>query len=396
MDVPLDLWRGIAPPADELRICVVLPVRDESAGLRRSLAALAMQRSATASGPGPRLDRASYEILLLANNCTDASASIAREVAREVPALALHVAEVQLPPPLANIGHVRRLLMDAAAARLAHAGPRGVIASTDGDTVVAPDWLARTLDDIDAGADAVGGRIVIDTSEDTDPGLRRRRRCDAAYRLACERLASRIDPDPADPWPRHHQHFCGSLAITRGAYHQVGGLPAVTYLEDEALVTALRGHDLRVRHSPSVRVTTSGRQEGRAEVGLAWQLRRWAEEAARGGDAAGTDRDGPMVEGMSTLVARYTARAELRTVWQHRQRPRAGDLARVHRLATRWRLGGEVLAQRVVAASTFGALWAALEAAPGATQPAELVPVRIALAGLRGWSSAARSNTSSR
>jgi hypothetical protein len=43
--------------------------------------------------------------------------------------------------------------------------PKGIIASTDGDTFVEPTWLAGILQEIDAGADAVGGRIVADPSE---------------------------------------------------------------------------------------------------------------------------------------------------------------------------------------------------------------------------------------
>lgn len=98
-------------------------------------------------------------------------------------------------------------------------------------------------------------------------------------RLARERLASLLDPDPADPWPRHHQHFCARLAVTAHAYRQVGGVPEVRHLEDEALVAALRREDFAVRHSPLVRVLTPGRLLGRVEVGLAWQLRERRDQA---------------------------------------------------------------------------------------------------------------------
>lgn len=366
-----DLWHDAPPPSTALAVCVVIPVRNEAASLERSLAALAAQSDASRRP----FDHRRYELLLLANNCTDRSAAIAREFAGLHRQLSLHVAEVELPPHEANIGHVRRLLMDAAAARLNASPSNGVIASTDGDTVVAHDWLARTLHDIESGADAVGGRIAIDAGDDIDADLRRRRRCDAAYRLAEERLASLLDPEPADPWPRHHQHFCGSLAVTRAAYVQVGGLPRVPYLEDEALVAALRRHDLRIRHSPTVRVVTSGRHVGRAEVGLAWQLRQWAQN--------GTGADGPMVDDAPVLAARFTARHQLRGVWQRRRRPCAGDPGQVDRLARRWQLSGEELASRVVEASAFGALWAELEARLPQSDPSTRVPVRTAITGLR-------------
>jgi len=36
-----------------------------------------------------------------------------------------------------------------------------------------------------------------------------------------------LDPDPADPLPRHHQHFGASLAVTVDAYRRAGGLPSM-------------------------------------------------------------------------------------------------------------------------------------------------------------------------
>ncbi len=71
-----------------------------------------------------------------------------------------------MPDGLAHVGHARRLLKDDACHRLLRLGrPRGVIASTDGDSRVAPTWLAATLAEIAHGADAVGGRIVISDDE---------------------------------------------------------------------------------------------------------------------------------------------------------------------------------------------------------------------------------------
>ena len=220
-------------------------------------------------------------MLVLANNCTDATAALARQQAHRWPQLALHVAEIILPAPQAHVGRARRLLMDEACARLELADGTGIIASTDADTRVAPTWVAAIVAEVAAGADAVGGRIRTEYEEavaDDQPRLRSLRRIqthDAAYRLLCARLEHAIDPAPADPWPRHHQHFGASLAITARAYRRVGGLPEVRFLEDEALCQRLRQHDLALRHSPHVQVLTSARREGRVEVGLSWQLREW-------------------------------------------------------------------------------------------------------------------------
>jgi hypothetical protein len=103
------------------------------------------------------------------------------------------------------------------------------------------------------------------------------------------------------------------LALTVAAYRQVGGLPVVRYLEDEALWRALCRHDLPVRHSPRVRVSTSARQQGRVEVGLSWQLREWAAHAL--------EHREPQVECPRQLATLWQARHELRAWWEKRSQP---------------------------------------------------------------------------
>ena len=111
-------------------------------------------------GGGRPLDRCRFEVIVLANNCVDDTAAVARAAAARYPGLALHVVDLALPEPHAHVGAARRLLMDEAARRLLQTprGACGVIASTDADTRVAPDWLAATLAEVERGADAVGGR----------------------------------------------------------------------------------------------------------------------------------------------------------------------------------------------------------------------------------------------
>jgi len=137
------------------------------------------------------------------------------------------VVEVKWPAAIANVGRARRALMDVASQRLLDAGTaHGIIISTDADTRVATDWLAATVPAIDAGADAVGGRIVTEVDDALPATAQRLMRLDDRYRLWRERLACLIDPDPGDPWPRHHQHFGASLAVTETAYldrHEAAG-----------------------------------------------------------------------------------------------------------------------------------------------------------------------------
>ena len=263
----------LVAPYPELTYSVVIPAKDEAENLPATLAALAGQVDLQ----GQPLPARSYEVIVLANNCHDATAQVARQLGQAYPQLVLHVVEWTLPPADAHVGKARRLLMDEAARYLRAVGRRqGIIASTDADTRVAPTWLANIGVEIAAGADAVGGRILTDVECNTAYPVRRFHLRDAACGLLAVRLEHQLDPALADPWPWHHQHFGASLALTAAAYEQVGGLPAVPFLEDEALYQALCRHDLRVRHSPAVRVVTSHRRDGRVGVGLSWQLRQWA------------------------------------------------------------------------------------------------------------------------
>ncbi len=227
-DYAARLQQQLPPPRAALRACVIIPAKDEAATLPATLAALAAQVDAA----GQPLSPDSFEVIVLANNCTDGTVAAVRHFAHQHPALAVHVARLRLAAPDAHVGRARRLLMDEACLRLLSLGRfNGLIASTDADTRVAPDWLAATQAEIAAGADAVGGRILTDAPPvPTDQpiavgapgGVRRTQLRDAAYHLWCARLEAQLDPQAADPWPRHHQHFGASLALTARAYRRVG------------------------------------------------------------------------------------------------------------------------------------------------------------------------------
>ncbi|MBC8123172.1 MAG: glycosyltransferase family 2 protein [Gemmatimonadaceae bacterium] len=324
---------------------MIIPVRDEAKYLTATLEALAYQTHCS----GQPFDRACYEIIVLANNCRDDSAEVVRRFASRHPTLALHVVEMTLGSNEAYVGRVRQLLMDEGYHRLASLGRgRAVIASTDGDTRVAPTWIARILDEIAHGADAVGGRILSDDTDrmGLDPLTRSYYLRDMGYQYLVAELESRLDMDPYDQWPRHYQHFGASLALTAEMYARVGGLPAVRTPEDVALYHALRRFDARFRHSLQVRVTTSVRRKGRAHLGLAVRLSEW--------EAMGHQRQPVLVESPAALEAWLRLRSRLRKLWHTRDgQPRQGQVALV---ATQLRVAPEWLSEQLSLMQPFGLL----------------------------------------
>ncbi|PSB27254.1 glycosyl transferase [Stenomitos frigidus ULC18] len=296
-----------ALPLPQCEVCVIVPVRNEAEHLGRMLTALRDQRDLA----GSPLDPARYEVILLANNCSDHSAAIAHRFAVQHPSLVLHVVESTFSASKANIGWVRKLLMDEAFHRLNSLGRhKGIIASTDGDTQVAPDWIAATQHEIACGVDAVGGRIITDRGDRAALGsyVRACHLREVGYRCLVAELEAYLDPDPFDGLPRHFQHYGASLAVTAEMYQQAGGLPPVRTSEDVALYRALVRVNARFRHSPLVRVTTSARPIGRAQGGLANQLSAWA--------VRGEQQQPFLVEPAGAIAARLHARHALRSLWQ--------------------------------------------------------------------------------
>jgi hypothetical protein len=261
-------------PLETCEACIVVPARDESARIERCLSALGRQVD---PNRGP-IDPAKYEILVLANNCHDETAGRARAFAGRHPHLALHVVEINFPPERSYVGCARKLLMDEACRRLFLLGrPDGVIVSTDADSFVDPGWIAGIMREVDAGADAVGGRIVADRDERSllPPLAELTYLRQVAYDFLIAELEDLIDPDPFDPFPRHFNHIGASLAVTARLYAQIGGLPDVLEDEDKALYQAILRSGARFRHSLDVRVTTSARLDGRVERGFSAGLRHF-------------------------------------------------------------------------------------------------------------------------
>ena len=304
--VGVSLGDQLAAPDASCRAAVIIPAKDEAESLAETLDALRKQVDLD----GNAVPHRSYEVLLLLNNCTDASLDVAHRYAEAYASLNLHVLACELEPEHAHVGTARRALMDLACDRLESVTQGELILSTDADTRVAPDWIARNLAEMAAGAEVVGGVIHLfaDDLARLDPGTRLAYERDRELQHQVAKLESLLDPDPADPWPRHLEHFGASLACTPAIYRRSGGLPAVKPLEDVAFIDALRKVGARIRHAPNVKLWTSARMDGRAEVGLSGQLRLWQEEARRGLPQ--------MVQSAAWMAHRFSTLGRLRRLHQ--------------------------------------------------------------------------------
>ncbi|WP_138498022.1 glycosyltransferase [Nostoc sp. PA-18-2419] len=340
------------PPSQYCEFCVIIPVRNEAQTLAATLTAFIHQVDLKGQALNPKR----YEIILLANNCSDNSAAIAREFAQQHPQLALHVVEKTLPPEEAYIGRVRQILMDEAYHRLYSLGRRrGIIASTDGDSQVSPTWIAATLYEIACGADAVGGRILTDHDERSrlDPYLRACYLRDVGYRYLIAELETYLDPDPYDIFPRHHYHNGASLAVTAEMYALAGGLPPVRTPEDVAFYRALVRVNARFRHSPLVKVVTSARQTGRTSIGMANQLSEWIEMGRR--------QQSFLVESAAAIETRFTARRQLRVMWWCVLNGYQLTHSKVTPLADMLGVSSQWLVQKLTQPCTFGQLFEQVE-----------------------------------
>jgi GT2 family glycosyltransferase len=281
-------------------------------------------------------------VVLLLNNCRDRSEAIVRGMASWL-RFRLEVDRRDLAPPHANAGHARRLAMQHAAELV---GARGVLLTTDADSLAPPDWVLRNLNALEKGADIVCGRALIDPTEAAliPSHLHEDDALECRLIALLDMLAWMLDPEPHDPPPRHTEASGASLAVRVETFRRVGGIPDIAAGEDRAFVRALWMMDARVRHDPAIAVTVSGRIVGRAEGGMADAIRRRMIRQ----DIFTDDQAEPAED----AFRRYALRARVRRAWLGARDPL---LARELGISPE-RLRG-CLARRY-----FGSVWAALEA----------------------------------
>jgi glucosyl-3-phosphoglycerate synthase len=254
-------------PDARLDAVVVIPARDEALLIETCLLALARQRE---------VEPESFEVIVVLDGCRDATGEIVRTLAASEPRLRLHAVELIDGQ---GVGRARKLGMDIACERLLGLGRGdGLIASTDADSIVAEDWLARQVELARGGAHAIGGYIELQehAGDKLAPEALLERE-----RQRRERMQAVLRDGLPSSTSEHHQFSGASLALTAETYRRCGGLPVRAALEDEALERELKARGVPIHRSLRVSVRTSARVDGRAPRGLARDLARTSWRARR-------------------------------------------------------------------------------------------------------------------
>jgi glycosyltransferase involved in cell wall biosynthesis len=305
----------IAPPRASCRLTIAIPARNEERLILATLEALTAQITIE----GSPLPSDLFDVIVFANNCSDATAAAARAFAESHPRLALSVVCGELPAGRAHVGMARKLVMDLAASRFLAAGmTRGFVATTDADTLVEPDWIANVLFE-SKNVDAVAGHVTIAESDLATllAPVRFLYARERAYRRALAEVSSALDPLSYDPAPRHASFVGASFAVASDTYVAAGGVPVLPVLEDRAFFEALCRIDARVRHSLRVRAQTSGRRISRVDGGFG----SFVDELHMRGASGETF----FVEHPQATLDDIEVRSILRRAWHGRPDPEDGE-----------------------------------------------------------------------
>ena len=228
------------------RFAVVVPARDEAANITECVESIL--RSAAAAG----LAHDRFELVVVADSCTDATAAIAR---RAVGGLGV-VVEARA----GSVGQARAIGTSRALARWVARPSTVWTVHTDADSVVPEGWLHHQRRVAEVGFAAVAG--VVEVASFAEHSARTARRHHRMYSGAGD----------------DHPHVHGAnLGVRADAYRAVGGWSAIASGEDHALWNAVRRAGYPTLSTRSIHVVTSGRRVGRAPDGFAAHLRSLGE-----------------------------------------------------------------------------------------------------------------------
>ena len=230
------------------RVGVVIPALDE---VERITASVTSVRRACAHLPAG----VSADIVVVADSCTDATASVA--------CAALAGAGQVVATSARSVGVSRAVGVERILRRSTHPLSRTWLANTDADSVVPPTWLSAQLAMADAGAAAVAGIIEVDTFAELTA---------SAGTVFHQRYTAQLEGT--------HTHVHGAnLGVRADAYIDVGGWAPLVTAEDHDLWHRLKRR-WPLQSVSSIVVTTSGRRIGRAPGGFAVGLDELSDELA--------------------------------------------------------------------------------------------------------------------
>jgi len=196
-------------------------------------------------------------VAVVLDRCSDRSVSVVESLIRKgMPVLALSACRP-------GVGAARAAGADAL---LAAYGPDELwLATTDADSVVPTDWIARQLAHAATGAHAIVGTVRVTDWSEHSPHVARR-------------YARRYRNQTG------HRHVHGAnLSFHAGAYLAAGGFGCESHDEDVGLIERLEQTGRPVRRVADLAVTTSARRVGRAPAGFAMYLAQLAAMAERRG-----------------------------------------------------------------------------------------------------------------
>lgn len=234
-----------AAAAPELDVLVVIPAHDEAAMV---FAAVTAVRAAADHA------HTALRLILVADACRDATATLAREAGAEVLEIDAH-----------NVGTARAagfrhgLSTAPAGPGAAPSNPRTTrpwLATTDADSQVPLDWFTRQKAHRSQGADVVIGTVSLDPRLGEDP-------------LGCAWASDYTGKFT----PGGHGHIHGAnLAFSADRYLDIQGFRSLEADEDVDLVRRFREAGARIVTATDMPVLTSRRTTGRVPRGFAQTL----------------------------------------------------------------------------------------------------------------------------
>ncbi len=244
---PIRVAQGAQVPT--WHVAIVIPARNEEVLLPRCLESIRASRRRLPAG-------VTSDVIVVADSCNDRTSEIAAHMlGREGTVLDQHVA---------SAGRARRIGTECALLRKRGPAHRCWLANTDADTFVPETWLEAQLRLAQQGVHAVAGIIDIDSFAEHEPHVPQRFR--ETYLIGADGT---------------HPHVHGAnLGARADWYLASGGWSELTTGEDHHLWQRLGQAGARRISTSLLRVTTSGRRDGRAPAAFADTLAAHNQDAA--------------------------------------------------------------------------------------------------------------------